>query len=40
MRTADKKHRYHPVLGGDDVNVFMRFVAFFVVEKKIVPPGY
>ena len=30
MRTADKKHRYHPVLGGDDVNVFMRFVAFVV----------
>ena len=29
MRTADKKHRYHPVLG-DDVNVFMRFVAFVV----------
>jgi len=29
MRTADKMHRYHPVLG-DDVNVFMRFVAFVV----------
>jgi len=29
MRTADKKHRYHPVLG-DDVNDFMRFVAFVV----------
>jgi hypothetical protein len=30
MRTADKKHRYHPVLLGDDVNVIMRFVAFVV----------
>jgi hypothetical protein len=29
MRTADKKRRYHPVLG-DDVNEFIRFVAFVV----------
>ena len=35
MRTADKKRRYHPVLGDDVNNFFMRFVAFVVMLLHI-----